>query len=374
MKQSILATLLLSATTTTFAQQAKVVAQFEGLNADSVCISLINDTFTKEERLDKVPVTNGKFEYTADIKETRTLLIYPQPKEGQRINGFVNIFLLPSAEVSLTGTMESYKVAGKGFYDEWQQIRDQRIPYVQRINACNQEFRDGQAAGLNKDSLRAAITPRFEAVRKELSAFASDYIRQHPKQDAAVTLFDDVESDLEETFAAVSPEVRQGVMSGFLDRVEKGIQDEKARLTAADNIVSGKPAPDFTLDGINGTPLTLSSFRGKYVVLDFWGSWCVWCIRGVPKMKEYYAKYAGKFEILGIDCNDTQEKWKEAVTKHQLPWLHVYNPRSSSLLANYAVTGFPTKILVDPQGNIVKVFVGEDPEFYNALDKLFDKQ
>ena len=50
-------------------------------------------------------------------------------------------------------------------------------------------------------------------------------------------------------------------------------------------------APDFTLNDINGKPLALSSLRGKYVVIDFWGSWCGWCIKGIPKMKEYYAKY-----------------------------------------------------------------------------------
>lgn len=78
-------------------------------------------------------------------------------------------------------------------------------------------------------------------------------------------------------------------------------------------------APDFTLDDLKGKPLQLSSLRGKYVVLDFWGSWCIWCIRGIPKMKEYYAKYEGKFEILGVDCNDSPEKWKAAVEEHALP-------------------------------------------------------
>ena len=130
-------------------------------------------------------------------------------------------------------------------------------------------------------------------------------------------------------------------------------------------------APDFTLDDINGKPLTLSSLRGKYVILDFWGSWCGWCIKGIPMMKEYYAKYAGKFEILGIDCNDTPEKWKEAVAKYELPWLHVYFTRESTVLADYAIQGFPTKIVVDPDGNIVKTIIGEDPAFYEFLDELF---
>ena len=134
---------------------------------------------------------------------------------------------------------------------------------------------------------------------------------------------------------------------------------------------SGNAAPDFTLNDLSGKPLTLSSLRGKYVILDFWGSWCVWCIKGFPQMKEYYQKYAGKFEILGIDCNDTEAKWKAAVEKYELPWLHVYNPRDSKVLEQYEIQGFPTKIIIGPDGNIVKTIIGEDPAFYTFLDELF---
>jgi thiol-disulfide isomerase/thioredoxin len=130
-------------------------------------------------------------------------------------------------------------------------------------------------------------------------------------------------------------------------------------------------APDFTLNDINGQPLKLSSLRGKYVILDFWGSWCGWCIKGFPQMKEYYKKYAGKFEILGIDCNDSEEKWKAAVAKYELPWLHVYNTNDSGVLEQYAIQGFPTKIIVGPDGKIVQTIIGEDPAFYSLLDKLF---
>ena len=90
-------------------------------------------------------------------------------------------------------------------------------------------------------------------------------------------------------------------------------------------------------------------------------------------MKEYYAKYPGKFEILGIDVNDTEELWKEAVKKHELPWLHVYCPQESTLLNDYGVNAFPTKIIIGPDGKIVKAIVGEDPAFYTFLDELFGK-
>lgn len=149
--------------------------------------------------------------------------------------------------------------------------------------------------------------------------------------------------------------------------IEDAVEVETATVAA-----DGIEAPDFTLNDINGKPLTLSSLRGKYVILDFWGSWCGWCIKGIPQMKEYYQKYAGKFEILGIDCNDPEAKWKAAIEKYELPWLHVYNPRGDSkVLELYEIEGFPTKIIVSPDGKIVKTIIGEDPAFYAFLDELF---
>lgn len=168
-------------------------------------------------------------------------------------------------------------------------------------------------------------------------------------------------------------------MSGCADNSKKQ-QAEAENTSATDTSLTSDPstltseneAPDFTLNDLNGKPLTLSSLRGKYVILDFWGSWCGWCIKGIPQMKEYYQKYAGKFEILGIDCNDPEEKWKAAVEKYELPWLHVYNPRGESkVLEQYEIQGFPTKIIVGPDGKIVKTIIGEDPAFYAFLDELF---
>lgn len=132
----------------------------------------------------------------------------------------------------------------------------------------------------------------------------------------------------------------------------------------------GGEAPDFTLTDITGTDLRLSSLRGKYVILDFWGSWCGWCIKGMPAMKEAYQKYAGKLEILGVDCGDTDEKWKAAVSELQLPWKHVYCPRTSNVPKMYDIQGFPTKVIISPEGKIIKIVIGEDPEFYTILEEV----
>jgi thiol-disulfide isomerase/thioredoxin len=204
-------------------------------------------------------------------------------------------------------------------------------------------------------------------------------VKAHPSQEASMFILKKINGldKMKETYQLLDASVREGRMKPCYDQwvkiLEEELEAEAQEKEAQKKQAKGLDAPLFTLNDLNGKPLALTSLRGKYVILDFWGSWCVWCIKGFPKMKEYYAKYPGKFEILGVDCNDTEDKWRAAVKKHELPWLHVYCPSSSTLLTDYGVTGFPTKIIIGPDGKIVKSIVGEDPAFYTLLDELFGK-
>ena len=143
-----------------------------------------------------------------------------------------------------------------------------------------------------------------------------------------------------------------------------------ATAACAQNIVEGAKAPDFSAMKTDGSVFTLSSLQGKYVVLDFWGSWCKWCIKGIPDMKAAYAKHKGKVEFVGIACRDTEEKWKAATEKYEIPWISVLNPAADNLIKVYEIQGFPTKMVLDPQGKIIKIVLGEDPAIYTYLDEV----
>lgn len=152
--------------------------------------------------------------------------------------------------------------------------------------------------------------------------------------------------------------------------VEKKLLAEKRTAELESGIME---APDFTLLDINGNRVSLSDFRGKWTVIDFWGSWCGFCIQGIPELKEVYEKYASLLEILGVDCNETEERWRQCVERYELPWVNVYNPEDTSVLSDYGVMGFPTKIVVNPDGIIKLVKVGENdngPRFIEELDRL----
>ena len=143
-----------------------------------------------------------------------------------------------------------------------------------------------------------------------------------------------------------------------------------ATAASAQALKVGSKAPDFSAQKIDGKTFTLSSLQGKYVVLDFWGSWCKWCIKGIPDMKKAYAKHQKKVEFVGIACRDTEAKWKAATAQYELPWISVLNPADNDLPTVYGIEGYPTKIILDPKGKVIKVVLGEDPAFYTYLDEL----
>ena len=177
------------------------------------------------------------------------------------------------------------------------------------------------------------------------------------------------------TFALLA--VTISMMAACANKSQKAQTNETvtAQTTAAE-ADDDEMAPNFELPDLQGNPLKLSSLRGKYVIIDFWGSWCVWCIRGFPAMKDVYAKYKDDLEILGVDCQDSERKWRTAVEQYELPWLQVRCPDDmmDDLAQMYGIEGFPTKAVVSPEGKLLKVVVGEDPEFYTYLDELLGEK
>ena len=143
---------------------------------------------------------------------------------------------------------------------------------------------------------------------------------------------------------------------------------------AREAVVEGAQAPDFTLTDVDGKSFTLSALYGggKYIVLDFWGTWCSWCMKGMPDMKKAYEQYRNRLEIVGIDCGDKEEVWKKSVEKLQLPWVNV-RAEGDDIPVLFGVEAFPTKLVLDPQGTVVVRITGEDPAFYTLLDSLATK-
>ena len=139
----------------------------------------------------------------------------------------------------------------------------------------------------------------------------------------------------------------------------------------ATGISQGMQAPDFTLTDLDGTTFTLSSRRGKSAVcLIFWGTWCPYCVREIPRLKQLQATYAdAPFEIIGINvgANDPIERVRGFARQAQLPYPTLYD-RNQAVSRLFAVQGIPVSILIDRQG-IIRFRGYQLPEQADALIK-----
>lgn len=334
---------------------------------DSVFFKIVSTSTGKS-----FPVTGQMLEQTFDLKDADNITIgrwFTGRKHKEK--GDITIPAIPGETLVVTKDDKGeIQLSGSQFYVDYNEARKVVEPIDQEGDELMKELMDKMQAGASEDELMALYEAKIPVLLENLNNAVTGYIKAHPDQDAAAALIDDLPEELEflEPAAALLTERARNSVAANLYKTKL----EKVLKEAAKHGQAGSVAPDFTLMDINGKPLTLSSLRGKWVVLDFWGSWCVWCIKGMPKMKEYYAKYQDKLEILGVDCNDTVEKWKGAVAKNELPWLQVYCDREKgdNPMELYHIENFPTKIIIDPEGKVAKVVVGESAGFYDYLDKV----
>ncbi len=211
-----------------------------------------------------------------------------------------------------------------------------------------------------------AFLERYDAAVKK-------FVADHPDSPAVpFAILDLSGDDFKQFYDNLTPEAKKSILMPYAElyntQVEEMLQARNQEEARRAEVASGTiDAPDFTLPDLAGKMVSLADFRGKWVVLDFWGSWCGWCVKGFPALKEAYAKYGDKIVVLGIDCNESEDEWRAGVAKHQLPWINLYNGNNQDLYAAYRIEGFPTKAIINPDGKLVDLTTGEDPSFFTRL-------
>ena len=155
--------------------------------------------------------------------------------------------------------------------------------------------------------------------------------------------------DLKATRAKLSPSLANSPYVKDLDGIIKQLE----------HVQIGQVAPEFTLPDTEGTPVKLSDFRGKYVLLDFWASWCPPCRRENPNVVKAFQAYKDKnFTVIGISLDKDKAKWLKGIADDNLTWTHLSDLKywDSEIPALYGVRAIPSNLLLDPEG----VIIGKD--------------
>ena len=150
------------------------------------------------------------------------------------------------------------------------------------------------------------------------------------------------------------------------------VQQIESMIARLEKVQVGSEAPDFTLPDVNGNLVSLSSFRGKYVLVDFWAAWCPDCRKENPNIVSAWEKYKNKnFAILGVSLDRNRDQWLAAIEKDKLTWTQVSDLKywSSEAAVLYCIRWIPMSFLIDPERKIVAIGL-EGEELHNKLEEL----
>lgn len=274
------------------------------------------------------------------------------------------VVISKGAQLTITGSakdLHQAMVTGDELNEGFNEVRKLEKQPQDEMAALQAQLTESRIMGVT-DAAKE-IGPKMLAVKKAMSEARKKYIKEHSNAFASLFFLsmDAKEyslTELETAYNALSDKYKN-------TRPGKGLA---SRIESLKVIQNGGPAPDFAKVDIDGKRVSLSEFRGKYVLIDFWGSWCGPCRAANPHLKELYAQYASKgFEIVGVASEkvsgqeQAEKMWKAAVEKDGLTWTNLLNNETNmqqDVVAMYSVEGYPTQILLDPQGKIIARWLG----------------
>lgn len=383
MMKNVLIIFFLFASSFVFAQEKTftVSGKIDGLESKPIRMYYRNKS--GELVKDSAGVKDGHFTYTRAIDGMEMLSFWP-PNESvmKRVdNGYYpakssqfQFIAYPGAHVKFTGKITDFVDAypsGDPANNDLAKLNKAVYPLMNEsvnlaVRVAKKQFKDTVEV--------KAAQQKMEKLNAEIENIKKEFIRNNPTSYAAAWLLGDMmlrtQVTNEEAFELYDKLDKQKLNTNpFFIEVVKRV--EGLRATAI-----GKLAPEIiSMHTYDGKKFDLAAMKGKYVVLDFWGTWCVPCISGMPKMKEYLDKYKDNMEIVGIaQESDDGTGWRKFLDKHtDYQWHQVLNREDEDYILKYSVAGFPTKIILDIEGRIVARFVGEDDAIYNKLDEILKK-
>lgn len=229
-------------------------------------------------------------------------------------------------------------------------------PTETKMNARQQQWLDAQNKKPKYDTIGLAqYRSDFAALRKEKKELQIKFVQQHPKDTASIRALKDVVGYLPEDialynklFLKLSPSVRSTPAAMELEKTISNFM--KVRI--------GAQAPDFTSTDTSGNAFSLQQLKGKYVLIDFWASWCGPCREENPMVVKAYEQFKDKnFTILSVSLDQPGKKdaWLKAIHDDHLNWYHVSDLKhwNSDIAKLYAVRSIPQNFLIDPKGKII---------------------
>lgn len=377
LQYSLLLTLLISVISCKQDKDSfKVSGTLKGIDVPYMFIDYRDDE-TGDRVWDTLYIKNEHFSYSAKLKNTKRIAIWPllarPKKEGEGVKGGNIAFLArPGDHIVFKGDVtETFNAipTGTDLCDDMNTFNISVVELNKEIKEIEKRARQFKY----DDPMFMTIYDSIGMVSQNITKMKMDFIRNNPESEVAVFYLANM---------VQSKSIKDDEAISLLNTLNQNISTSpfyiavSTRLKGSEATKPGNTVPDvITNQTLDGKEFNLKSLRGKYVLIDFWGTWCGPCVEEMPKVKEYSEKYKDKLVVVGIDSGDSKDQIVDFVTKNNYTWLQLMSKNrvgTDNLVDKFNVNGFPTKFIIDPEGKIIGRYVGGSEEAFILLDEILN--
>ena len=319
--------------------KATITADITGLKDSVVYLSI---PVADSAKTDTLRVKDGKFSWTGEVDgPTKVFLMFPTRYAD---------FFLENADIHITGHADSLSnltVTGSASQDEYKAYEASLKSITDQEDKLYGKYEEVQ----KNDSAKGAWEEQLAELRQQRRTKTMHYIAANPKSPVSVSKLADM---------AVMGEYKQ--LDSLYQLLDASAQQTSTgqrlgtRIATLKKSAIGEPMIDFTQPDVDGNPVNLSDFKGKYVLLDFWASWCGPCRAENPNVLKAYNAYKDKnFTVVGVSLDDKGEKWREAIKEDGMPWIQLSDLKGfrNDVAKEYGIQAIPSTFLLNPEGIII---------------------